>query len=486
VGGIGRHVGFKNKREYFTMPRYISGFTTLEKEVEMDNVPVSGELPPWLSGTLVRNGPAKFEIGKRTFNHWFDGLSMLHRFMFRDGTVSYANKFLKSRDYRESRRQGKITLGAFATDPCSSIFRRVFSLFAPQITENANVNVAKIADRYIAMTETPLPIEFDPRTLETLGVLNYDEDETDGSITTAHPHFDFERSLTISYNIKFSRNSKYIVYRMPEGSLRREPIVEIPVQKPAYIHSFGMSENYIILVEFPLIVNPLRLLLSGKPFIENYAWEPERNTRFHLIGKEDGSIRSYCSEPFFAFHHINAFEKNGDVLVDIAAYPDPQIIDAFYLKRLRAGERIPLCELRRYRLPAGSETAKYERITGESIELPRLNYKRNGGKDYSYVYGVSNCLDHPVDFFDQLVKVDVKKQTARVWREEGCYVGEPVFVAAPDAAGEDEGVVLSVVLDADKSSSFLLVLDAESFAEIARAAVPHSIPFGFHGQFFKQ
>ena len=34
------------------------------------------------------------------------------------------------------------------------------------------------------------------------------------------------------------------------------------------------------------------------------------------------------------------------------------------------------------------------------------------------------------------------------------------------------------------ASSFLLVLDAESFAERARAEVPHHIPFGFHGQFF--
>jgi carotenoid cleavage dioxygenase-like enzyme len=31
----------------------------------------------------------------------------------------------------------------------------------------------------------------------------------------------------------------------------------------------------------------------------------------------------------------------------------------------------------------------------------------------------------------------------------------------------------------------LLVLDAASFTERARATVPHAIPFGFHGQFFQ-
>jgi beta,beta-carotene 9',10'-dioxygenase len=46
-------------------------------------------------------------------------------------------------------------------------------------------------------------------------------------------------------------------------------------------------------------------------------------------------------------------------------------------------------------------------------------------------------------------------------------------------------VVLSVVLDANAGRSFLVILDARSFEEIARAEAPHHIPFGFHGQFFR-
>lgn len=58
-------------------------------------------------------------------------------------------------------------------------------------------------------------------------------------------------------------------------------------------------------------------------------------------------------------------------------------------------------------------------------------------------------------------------------------------MAAPGAAGkdEDEGVILSVVLDSGKGKSFLLVLDAASFTEVARVELPHHIPFGFHGTF---
>jgi len=37
------------------------------------------------------------------------------------------------------------------------------------------------------------------------------------------------------------------------------------------------------------------------------------------------------------------------------------------------------------------------------------------------------------------------------------------------------------VLDASRRTSYLLVLDARDLTEIARASVPHHIPFGFHG-----
>lgn len=55
---------------------------------------------------------------------------------------------------------------------------------------------------------------------------------------------------------------------------------------------------------------------------------------------------------------------------------------------------------------------------------------------------------------------------------------------AQGARAEDDGVILSVVLDANTGNSFLLVLDAHSFEELGRAEVPHHISFGFHGEFF--
>jgi beta,beta-carotene 9',10'-dioxygenase len=464
-----------------------SGFSTLANEIELDCLPLRGTVPLWLQGTLVRNGPAKFEVGGQHYRHWFDGLAMLHKFSIEAGQVSYANKFLRSRAYTKAMQMGRIAYGEFATDPCRSIFSRIYTLFVPEPADNGAVNVARIADHFVALTETPLPVEFDPETLQTVGFLDY-EGRVPGQITTAHPHYDRTRQAAVSYLTHISRVSAYNVYAIPRGTTRRTLIASVSVPEPAYMHSFGLTQRYVVLAEFCLFFSPIGLALKRKPYIGNARWKPERGVRFVLIDQHDGSVASTCqAEGFFAFHHINAFEEDGAVIVDVAAYPDTTIIDRLYLNRLSQpdGGGIPYGELRRYRIPLRGSYADYELLSDEGIDLPRINYQRSNTRDYRFAYGVGIRKDYPADFLNQLVKVDVRERTAKVWHEDGCYPGEPVFVSAPGAAAEDDGVVLSLVLDANNNNSFLLIVAASSFEEVARAEVPHRIPFGLHGQFFQ-
>jgi carotenoid cleavage dioxygenase-like enzyme len=467
--------------------RFRSGFVTLQQEIALDQLPVRGSVPEWLKGTLVRNGPAKFEVGAQHYRHWFDGLAMLHKFSFEGGQVSYANKFLRSRAYTKAMSTGKIPYGEFATDPCRSIFSRIYSLFVPETADNGSVSVARIADRFVALTETPLPVEFDPQSLETLGFLD-SEGRVPGQITTAHPHYDPGSAELVSYKTHISRTSTYNVYAMQRASKYQTLLGSVSVAEPAYMHSFGMTEHYVVLAEFSFFFSPIGLALKLKPYIGNARWKPERGVRFLLMDRRDGRVVSTPqADAFFAFHHINAYEENDSVVVDISAYPDTTIIDRLFLDRLNQpdGGALPYGELRRYRLPLHGTHADYELLSDQAIDLPRINYKRNNARDYRYAYGMGIRQDRPDDFLNQLVKIDVRGRTARVWNEDGCYPGEPVFVAAPAAAGEDDGVVLSLVLDANKDNSSLLVLDAGSFDEVARAEVPHRIPFGLHGQFYE-
>lgn len=454
---------------------YQRGFESLEDERIIEALPIEGELPGWLSGSLLRTGPAKFEAGTQRLRHWFDGLAMLHRFTFSDGTISYANRFLEGRTERAIRGEGRIAYPEFATDPCRSLFKRVQTLFAPEFGDNANINVVKLGERFLSMTEAPISVQFDPRTLATAGV----PFRPPGHITTAHPHAERGTSAMLNYAVKLGPRSEYRFYRMAPDGRKPEIFARVPVAQPAYVHSFGLTERWIVLVEFPWVVNPLRLALFGRPFVENFRWEPGRGTRFHLIDRATGEARvPLVADPCFAFHHVNAYESGDDVIVDVSVYPDASMVEELYLDRLQTGGAMTLPELRRFRL-SGDEIS-CERLIDEPFELGQINYDRCNERPYRYAWGVGNPTD---DWIDRIVKADVTDRSATVWREPGCYPGEPVFVAHPGATEEDDGVLLSVVLDSRRETSFLLVLDARDLTELARAGVPHHIPFSFHGRF---
>jgi len=461
-----------------TRPGYRAGYETLESEIELDSLPVEGSIPEWLSGTLLRNGPAKFEVGEQPLRHWFDGLAMLHRFSFDAGRVSYANRFLRSDAYREAEK-GRIAYSEFATDPCRSLFKRAATMFKPQLTDNCNVNLTRLGDEYIAMTETPLPVAFDPETLDSLGVAF----TPPGLHATAHPHHDPERGEMIAYVTHFGPRCEYRLFAQRDRNRQRR-IASSRVREPSYMHSFALTERYAVLVAFPFVVNPLRLATGTRPFIENYEWRPERGTRVLVFNREDGELQGeYEAEPCFSFHHVNAFERGSELVVDMAAYEDASIVDSFYLDRVRNGPPAAIPRLLRYRVALTDSRVSEEELSDAFIELPRIDYRERNGNPYRYVYGIGS---HPEDGEpDQLVKIDVESGEALNWFEPGSYPGEPVFVPSPKGSrAEDDGVLLSVVLDSRDARSYLLVLDAAGLSELGRAGVPHHIPFGFHGQYF--
>jgi carotenoid cleavage dioxygenase-like enzyme len=293
-----------------------------------------------------------------------------------------------------------------------------------------------------------------------------------------------------------------------------------------------------VLIEPPFVTNPMRFLLPGQGgFIDNFRWKPERGTRFLAFERESGDLAvERRVKPFFFFHTVNAFESGGDLVVDLVAYDDADIVSNLFMGAVEgeggagsapdaeagtdsaAGAETPPDsgpelaaadgELARFRVPveetgdgdAGANVTRRNLYTG--TELPRTSPAVRMSQ-YRYAYGQATRREGQ----NGLVKVNVETGAATEWWADGHYAGEPIFVPKPaeetggetaekagdgetdesasdDARPEDRGVVLAPVLDAEREESLLVVLDGESFEELARAEVPHHIPFGFHGEFF--
>lgn len=460
------------------------GLTSLTEETPLTDLAVQGELPSWLTGTLLRNGPARWEFDNVRLNHWFDGMAMLHSFDFSGGQVRYMNRFVQSKAYRSLNEDGKLAFSEFATDPCRSRFKRFATMFSPNLTDNPNVNVIKLGDHFMAMTETAMPLEFDPATLDVIGVAY---DVPGGQMALAHPHVDGANGDMVNLAGKLGATSSQSFFRLKANETKPSVIKKLARSRPTYQHSFGMTERWIVFTEFPFSVNPLDIVRTGRPFIENFKYDAEAPVKITLIDRESGEIGGEWegAPGGFCFHHVNAYETAGEVIVDLCRFDSPQIVEELYVEGLRSGMGQTWPYLHRYRLVEGAATAVEERLSEEPIELPRINYRANHQRPYRYVYGTGSATQEQLD---QIVKIDVSDGSSKIWKEDGCSVGEPVFVAAPvrngqSARSEDGGVVLTIVLDGERGRSFLLVLDASDFGELARAEVSHHIPAGFHGSY---
>ncbi len=459
------------------------GFQSLDEEVSRRQLSVEGEIPDWLSGTLVRNGPAKFEGGSERVTHWFDGLAMVRAYEFADGEVRYTNRFLRTESYEEAM-AGRPT-GQFATGErgLQKLFGWLGRLGPPEPTDNANVHVARLDGEYVALTEVPRWTRFD-ETLDTRGEFVF-RDLLEYDMITAHLVED-PQGGHVGHGLSFGRTHEYRLFRIPEGTSRREEIAAIPTDAPAYIHSIGVSENHLVLVETPLRIDVLSAL---SPFTEGFfdllEFDYSRDTTFYVVSRETGEIvTETTAPPFFTFHIVNAFDdgdrESDDVIVDLVAFDDDRIVGALALAELDESgfAGAPPGRLVRYRLAADGEVTA-RRLYDGGIELPTVPRPRRTRR-HRYVYGQATDREGA----NGLVKVDTERERANENWERDLYIEEPRMVQRPGSGQEDDGVVLAPALDVAAERSVLLCLDATTLSERGRAYLPHPIPFGFHGRFF--
>lgn len=85
--------------------------------------------------------------------------------------------------------------------------------------------------------------------------------------------------------------------------------------------------------------------------------------------------------------------------------------------------------------------------------------------------------------FRKLIKLNVETRKFVEWQEWGAYPSEPVFVKAADGKAEDDGVILSCVINPKDQTTSLVVLDAKELKELGRGVVQGVTPANFHGLF---
>uniref|UniRef100_A0A671Q5R4 Beta-carotene oxygenase 1, like n=1 Tax=Sinocyclocheilus anshuiensis TaxID=1608454 RepID=A0A671Q5R4_9TELE len=405
---------------------------------------VTGSIPPWLQGTLLRNGPGLFSVGNTSYKHWSDGLALIHSFTFKDGDVFYKSKFLKSETYKKNIAANRIVVSEFGTmvypDPCKNIFSKAFSYLMnaiPDFTDNNLINIIRYGEDYYTSSEVNYINQIDPLTLDTLGRTNY-RNHIAINLATAHPHYDEEgNTYSMGTAIMNFGKPKYVIFKVPANATDKEKkpalgkveqICSIPFRStlyPSYFHSFGMTENYIIFVEQAFKLDILKLATA---YFRDVNWgsclkfDKDDTTLIHLVSRKTGKTVStkYYADPFVIFHHINAYEEDSHVVFDLITYQDSNLYDMFYIHNMK----------------------------------------------------------QDVDKF-----IETNKDFSRPTCQRFCNYA----VLTKSDFSQFSGVILSSVVSFNpQKPPFLVVLDAKSFKEIAHATIDTAVHMDLHGLFIHE
>lgn len=429
-----------------TTPFYLRGnFAPVQEEVTAFDLPVEGSIPPELRGTYLRNGanPRNGDPG-----HWFFGDGMLHGVRFEDGRAKwYRNRWVRTRALME----GAQFLGADGT--------------LDYTAGKANTHVVAHAGRVLALVENAFPTEVTAE-LDTVGVCDFDG-RLKGAMT-AHPKLCPTTGELHFFGYSFF--PPFLVYHVldPGGRLVRSE--EIAVRGPTMMHDFAITDRHVIFMDLPVVFDLERAMAGGMP----YVWSNDYGARLGILprGGSSTDVRWVEIEPCYVFHPANAFERNGELVLDVARYP-----------RLWDGgpDSFTAATLYRWSVDLNTWSVREQPLDDRPIEFPRIDDRRTG-LPHRHAYAVSGFRIDVADHGAQLVRYDLETGSTQTHDfGPGFMPGEGVFV--PAGAGEDEGHVLAFVYDPAGNGSQLVILDAANLgaAPVARVTLPQRVPFGFHG-----
>jgi carotenoid cleavage dioxygenase-like enzyme len=138
-------------------------------------------------------------------------------------------------------------------------------------------------------------------------------DDFDGQLThqvSAHPcvdrktgHFmalgDDRKTPTLDYSL-FDKNRKLLSY------------VKIPIASVRFLHDFAATENFVIIPDLPMELNPKHCVKESKFIYQLNKSKPARYGLFPRFGKSADEIKWFEFPSHYVFHYGNAWEETTD------------------------------------------------------------------------------------------------------------------------------------------------------------------------------
>jgi all-trans-8'-apo-beta-carotenal 15,15'-oxygenase len=440
--------------------------------------PVEGRIPDGLNGSLYRNGPGLFERGKSRKPHILDGDGLVQRLSFTDGRVRYQNTFVHTKKFADEAAADAYKYATWSM-PVPGGFWNNIGGGNPQ--SQAGVTVYPFNGKLYAFDEVSPPWTLDPATLKTQGPKPVG-DPNKTFMTKAHTKFDPATGDWLLAGLSYGRTMQvHAITHGADGHLKSHQVIDSPRQ--IYLHDFLATDKHFIFLLQPMMFSPWLMLAGFSSFMESLTWKREDGNIVMVVPRGGGGAPRFFDAPgAYMWHALNAYEANGEIVADFVGYdaPDhfvPHTAMGYTIMDGKMGTQHEPGKLRRYRIDLKRGACRQEIVDNGPHEFPTIDpraalHRHKVGYMTAGGAGVFNTAVKRFDYESgRATQCDFGPKTV---------VGEPVFAAA---GGENEGWLISQVLDGNSGKTFFAVLDAERPEDgpVAKVWLDHHLPISFHG-----
>ena len=457
---------------------YLTGaWTPLHEEVDATDLTVlEGAIPTDIDGVYVRNteNPVHQALGRY---HPFDGDGMVHVISFKGGRADYRNRFVRTRGFEAEQEAGQSLWGGLM-DGAGVSLRPGFGAHGG-LKDTASTDVVVHGGRIVAtFYQCGEAYWLDPETLEQGGVASWAP--LDG--VSAHAKVDEATGDLLFFN--YSKHAPYMHYGVVDRTGKRVHYVPVPLPGPRLPHDMAFTANYSILNDLPVFWDE-ELLKRNVHAVREHRGMPSRFAVIPRFGNPE-DIRWFEADPTYILHFLNAYEDGDEIVMDgyFQEKPTPRpLADAPAGYEHMMGfldEHSFLSKLHRWRFNLKTGETREHHLDDRVLEFGMFN-QRYAGKPYRYAY---STYTKPGWFlFKGFVKHDL--QTGESWTvdlPEGRYASEAPFVPRIGATDEDDGYLVSFIIDDTAGTSECVLIDCKRFEDgpVVRIALPHKISSGTH------
>lgn len=450
-----------------------------EYTADTDSLKVIGEIPKDLHGIYVRNthNQAHEALG---LYHPFDGDGMLHAIHFENGKATYRNRFVETVGFLAEQAAGR-SLWPGLLQP-EMYTQRGWGAIG-SMKDNAGTDVIAHSGQLLAsMSQGSEPYRLDPITLETTGASSWGKHLGKEGISS-HYKVDVYTGDMMFFN--FGETYPFMHY----GVINRdnEMVHYEPVELPGarWPHDMGITENYTILHDLPMFFDE-KDLAKG---IRQTKFFKDIPSRFGVIPRfgDNSQIRWFEGTPCYILHLSNSYEDGDEVIMDACVSFQPKApgvgekgSDPFERILAHLDKHRTQTHMRRFRFNMKTGKTIEECIDDEVTEFPIVN---NDYVGYKYRYSYNTLFKKGDWLFTGIKKYDLLTGTStRYEYGDGRYGDEPHIARTPASVEEDDGYVITMVVDMVKNQSECIILDASEIEKgpLATIILPHVIQTGTH------